>query len=429
MGRNENKWKIVLSLLVATAFILSAASTLATPAGVNTAKKLSIEKVKAGDVKTRDKISQNLPMFVPIKPASEVTPLANSWSIGIINPSASIPPGDYDVTVVIHNLGPGSCCVPPGGITADIYAVNELPPETICCYDMESAWDIYNYMEVQDYDVFPDPNGVIDTWTLSDKRSSSASHSFHCTQFDKYMGNQYDELMVYCLDPTISLKTATGPATFELSYDKWVEGESIDLGGGYVTAMDYLDVYYIFTTDPVPKSVGAGGTWWFGGYIETYVDSTSGWETNTDTIVVPAGTTGIALVFAWTSNPVVEHEGAYIDNVCFKYVPSEKETKIWQGFNQEEKCFDECIPTEYTFPLKWHAEEGDYVITATVDGCGGSATATLNVHVGTVHDIGVTTLSTNSPDVMQDLEITADVCNVGNVGETNVPVKASVSSV
>jgi hypothetical protein len=170
-------------------------------------------------------------------------PINGDWDVEIVEPRMPMDtPGVHEITVSIHYIGADpSCIIGAKEVLAEIYSLEPQAPVEICCYDMESVWDIYNSMNTTDSDMIIGPNGCIDTWVRADDRSHSGTYSFHNTQFTQYLGNQNDQFYVWCCDPELFNYDRVG---FE--YYRWVEGESIALGGGFTNAVDYLDVYIVY---------------------------------------------------------------------------------------------------------------------------------------------------------------------------------------
>jgi hypothetical protein len=428
--------------MLAAVFIGSAASTLATNVRVN-----QPEGDEASDIQTRQ--FTDLSGGIPLRSTEGIYDLlpGTNFEVNLVSPPITggiVPPGTYDVTLDIHyndpTAGPGAvCCIEPKHILAEIWTTEQNPPEELCCYDMESSWDIYNNMETTDVDLIPDPNGALDTWAPSYVRSNSPDHSFHCTQFDTYSGSTYfgnanDWLAVYCTDPAI---VSQDPDTIRVEYARWVEGEEQDLGFGYSSAVDYLDTYLL---------VQWAGSWWFftSGFaynpaaglgipdIESLVTGPSSWNTISADFAGMSGLgfTGYGIAFQWTSNPTCQFEGAYIDDVCFYSVESPDVNKIWQGYNQEMECFSWCEPREFTFPLPVTLVDGEcYTLHAQLhpDLCGGpDEVFEWDFCVGSCPDILVNCPTINSPICYEDLEIDVDVENYGNEDMTNIPIEASL---
>lgn len=399
--------------MVAFLFLLTAVSTSTGSVGVT--QKGNIEELENEASDERMPTRNNIDAM-PIIEKGGITSQLADWAVTLVNPmTPTAPPGTYDVTVSIHYMGPDPFCfIDSKEVLAEIYSMEELPPVTLCCYDMESVWDIYNFMETQDWDMVPDPNGCIDTWTITDKESHSSSHSFHCTQFDQYLGNQDDSLFVKCFDPAILSQD-----TVRFSYYRNVEGEDMDMGGGWSSSMDYLHVFWYYEL---------GGIWNYGGTVETFVTGPATWTEVTDDETIPVGSTGLMLEFEWISNPVCQYAGAYIDDICFYGVQDAQENKVWQGYNQNPLGdFLFCIPQEFTFPLPWDAEEGCYTFHIQVHACNDIKSFDIPICIEECLDIDVACPTINAPLCYQDLTIDSTICNTGNMDATNVDIKATVS--
>ena len=183
----SKNWKIGISLLIALCFIIPSGAVLAEKEVVNeagvTEPTESMMRSRAGGP-----ISQGPLVFPPIIPDGIFDPDFGQLYGG---PHNGIPEGVYDLwtyLMIPEFNGPG--CVKA---FLEIYKKGcgiEVPMyET----SFEDNFDIYNNWIQVDADCGV-VGGHYDSFSWSDARSSDGDHSFKCSMYDIYKGNQNDYL-------------------------------------------------------------------------------------------------------------------------------------------------------------------------------------------------------------------------------------------
>lgn len=390
------KWKIGVSLLIALFFLLPSGAILAEKQNVNEA---GVTEPTESMIRSRDggPISQG-PGDPPIIPDGIFDPDFGQIYGG---PHNGIPEGTYDLwTYLFIPMFNGPGCVKA---FLEIYKKGcgiEVPMyET----SFEDNFDIYNNWIQVDADCGV-VGGHYDSFAWTDARSSDGDHSFKCSMYDIYKGNQNDYLQ--CLK-SFDISEQSG---VNISFDIWVEGSGEELGwsmGGnrLYTVYDYLDfevsddflsaldiwynpdnwwtnglgmandemifcgsandgiyggAYKFFDTtisryDPspyenyVPKTKNLGGGWW-NVWWELSTAEIAAWGLNVEDIMFR---------FSWHSDPESQFEGAYVDNVKVMSI-EDVETKVFQTHTQGPVCWntpddlvDDCFYID--FPLDWEA--------------------------------------------------------------------------
>jgi PKD repeat protein len=312
---------VVLSLLISMVFILSSAS------------------VVFGDVKKAESATLNEDKWTVNSPSSSGSCLCD---IGSISLNPHMPQGTYNITLTLIKCCSMTCDVK---LFCDVFKLDLLPDKVIYCTDFEDPADIYNNWETIDGNGGP---GGIDTFTRSNKKSHSSTHSFRCTQFgDHYMDNQLDYLEFH-------LDNSEGYDEINLEFWHWCEGEIID-----GTPHDYGEVLF---------SLDYGGSWHTWG--EYYYDTEGEWEligdANEDTGAL--GVTGVSNIpeiwyrFKWVSDPSIQNEGWYIDDVYFYASNIPGDELVFQTHCLYAVALVDIF-TKYTFPGQpWVADEdGTYL--------------------------------------------------------------------
>ena len=243
----------------------------------------------------------------------------------------------------------------------EIYKEQETPEVTdnIYCQDFEDPCDFYD--EWATYDKAPDwgNNGAIDTWTWTDKKSNSPTHSFHSTAGDTYLMNQLDILELNMDGLGVSMRNESGVLYTEvnITYAHWMEGDSIIVGGSrLIQDGGYVEV-----------SWDLGGSWTT---ISEVYYTTDGWEDEYHQIDVLNDTLMVRFVFF--SDAAFCYEGWYVDDVCIDGIQDEfgEWEFVTDSHSWEQIMEGECI--EHTFIESWFAEEGTYKICVwlqTLDDC------------------------------------------------------------
>lgn len=475
MHKRKNIYKLGLSLLIALAFILPGASVLG--AGRDEASATTRPVQPMPDV---IKMSDG-----PVAQQCAVTPL------GVFDPDfgpivGPIPAGTYDLWAELQ-VEPG--CLPNALVKVFLEIYEKSVGTEVVLYEtsFEDNFDIYNNWVQIDADC--GLGGYYDSWAWSDARASDGDHSMKNTMYDIYKGNQDDYLeSTQCFD--ISDQYAVN-----VSYDIWVDGSGDWLWSTYYTAFDFLnfevyndqlgewinpDNYYgdmpampdddmifidgwgmfllpgaykffdttgdIFHPYPtlsyLPKVRDLGNGWWHVWYTITTADY----------IAYGGNPECFKFRFSWQSDPEVQFEGAYVDNV--KVVSIEDvETKIWQGHTQGPiELIPDPVDQELfyiNFPLDWEATNTgdgkctiyDMKLWIEVLDAGHFTTndwpnwVPIVVQVGNYYDAEVVDVlveqsngnipvlpGTGVVNEGTDLHIVADVHLEGTVPATNVPV-------
>jgi hypothetical protein len=295
--------------------------------------------------------------------------------------------------------------------------------EEIYCTDFEEPCDIYD--EWATWDLYPEwgPNGAIDTWTWSDKRSNSPDHSFHSTSFDTYLGNQFDILELNMDGAGIDV---SGYTTVELTFSHWMEGDAIVVNDTTIIQD--------------------------GGYVEYSFDG-SAWVTVSEVFydndwtdesfdIDTTGENTLFIRFVFFSDPAFCYEGWYIDDVCLEgLIPGTQDSGGFTEFvadshSWEQIMDDECL--DHTFLDEWEAEEGRYLICTwfqVLDDCHFPMWTSDNqfcieVEVADVICIEDTALYVDPVGYAwegDDVSIFSDVTNLGTIDAEDVQVRVTVT--
>jgi hypothetical protein len=300
--------------------------------------------------------------------------------------------------------------------------------DEIYCEDFEEQCDVHDNFDSID------ANADGDTWTLTDKQSHSADHSYHNTQHDTYMPNAEDYLLMDMGDPGL------GPGLDVSGYDEllvsfWhrIDGDMVDS-----TILDYGWVEYSFTGCFCPVcAVFAGGL---------YYDND--WEEVTFTIDVdPLSPVDDNLYLRWgfISDAGFCYEGYYIDDVCVFGTTSGSVTEGWWEFIHDSHSWPQIIegPYEwYCFPDLWTVtEEGQYKVCAwlealdpchySMDTYGFEGDLCEFVDIGDILELELdcpVTITPPSPAWEgDDVLVDSQVCNIGTLDATDVQVQMTVN--
>ncbi|RLI05701.1 hypothetical protein DRO24_05620, partial [Candidatus Bathyarchaeota archaeon] len=316
----------------------------------------------------------------------------------------------------------------------------QYPEPCSCCLCLKALVDIYKIIPGNITTIFSDDfegNDTLnwityslddnsDTWALSENRSHSSSHSYHCTGHSQYMGNAHDVLE---LGDPLDLSDANNVT---LSFWSWCEGDSYYVNGTLVLA-DYGDV----------EISSNGGKNWTSlsdlGLCKLFYDND--WNETKITIesgMNYSGTLGADLLteqvkfrFVWHSSPQFQHEGWYIDDVRIDV--GEKPSISDKPWNQTHLIphipFGSTVTC--TFPINWTVkEEGQYMIK--VEGqeepnYKGMQVAFWNITIGNYHDLAVTSLDVPlTVERGDDVPIDATIKNLGTYDESDVQVKVTI---
>ena len=291
--KQNNRKKVFLSLLIAMAFILPTGSVLGA----------------VGEADANEGPSSTPTMADPINAGLTADGRNPYQSLGNcivdicgINLLPMMPVGEYDITVELEKICgtlPFDCDVK---LFLDVYKLDPLPNEEIYCTDFEDPADIYNNWDsIDDTSDSTSGPGGIDTFTWTDKRSHSPTHSFRCTQFDDhYMGNQLDYLETHLEN----VPDGSGGYLYdeiELQFWHYCDGELVDGGGSGLIPEDYGEVEVSFNY---------GGTWntWGEIYTETEdEDENLVWLPESLNVSGVSSTPEIWYRWKWITGPTIQN--------------------------------------------------------------------------------------------------------------------------
>jgi hypothetical protein len=267
-------------------------------------------------------------------------------------------------TIVPVDLATGD---PKIDLHLQIYEEIDYQPEIDNCNDFEAEccdeWPFYA--------VDGDGDGM--TWTRTDRRSHSPTHSWRVTPCDRavYAGSSNDSLISYWK------KIPDWESHVWLNFSCWVQGEITpdagkledymevwvqadydndgvadtpwgllkkvgDTGGEwkYIENIEHPDEGLDFTTDNFgeshqdhwlcEKGSGAPKKWWGG------IDLTDGWAWYPG--YGPVGPIGLAggesfrVKFVWKSDPCDQFEGAYVDDVCILSLRGQEQPLVYNEY-------------------------------------------------------------------------------------------------
>jgi len=232
----------------------------------------------------------------------------------------------------------------------DIYKI--IPGDLVTLYETDFEDPVNASNEWIAYSV----DSESDTWTLSENRSHSSSHSYHCTGYSQYMGNAHDILEMrnpLCL---------SGVNNVTLTFWSWCKGEGYYVNGSYLI-VDYGDV----------EISNDGGTNWISlsnlGLSQLYYDND--WMETKITLESSQNYSGIPgeelltdqvkFRFVWYSSPQFQYEGWYIDDIRIDIGEKPSFALVWETMGVPCTPFGSTIT--YSFPLNWTVkEEGKYLV-------------------------------------------------------------------
>jgi hypothetical protein len=275
---------------------------------------------------------------------------------------------------------------PPGGCDFDVQIIDPVGivnsmPKTIKVRvenkgpvpinEVKKLYDIHEMVPGATSEIFVDgfegdlscwaigDNGDGDSWTLSDTRVHSGNYSMRCTEGidrpdavqDTYLGHAADSgpdtLELIC-----DLNMA-GASQGTISFWHWCQGESYVNVNGAVVPTDY-------GTIAISNNGGAD-------YMilpqSAFVAYDNGWEevtvhfNNPDPVVAPDVninmplTDQMRIMFIWHSDPHMEYEGWYIDDVSSTRTEEPSWKLIDQGWSIQ--SLDAFEVREEEFPLPW----------------------------------------------------------------------------
>jgi len=224
-----------------------------------------------------------------------------------------------------------------------IYKEQPYEPEDYICWNMESCF-LNTWVTLS-------ADGDQATWTWTEKRSHSPTHSFHSQPDYLETYEAYSEDYLYLREwfniPT-TVDSKVVHAAF-LNFSHWCQGEYGE------EAYDYGMVYIEYQTNP-GVLVPIGGP---------YYDTDEAWEY--EEIQLPATAIGanIKVWFGWFSDGYMNFEGWYIDDVCIKFAYTSAQPLVFQGYKYED--FEAGETKLVRFPVEFDPDEGTYYIQVYTD--------------------------------------------------------------
>ncbi|KAA0008735.1 MAG: hypothetical protein FE042_01220 [Thermoplasmata archaeon] len=349
---------------------------------------------------------------------------------------------DVNVSCSARNPSWGDASAPPcpTSFLAFPYNYTQYPSPCPCCLCLKALVDIYKVIPGNITTIYQtdfEENDTVDwiayslddnsdTWTLSENRSHSSSHSYHCTGHSEYMGNAHDVLeMRNPLD-------LSGVNNVTLTFWSWCEGDSYYVNGSLIIA-DYGDV----------EISNDGGAHWISlsdlGLSQLYYDND--WMETKITIESSQNYSGIPgeelltgqvkFRFVWYSSPQFQYEGWYIDDIRIDIGEKPSLDLVWEGNGVP------CIPfgstITYSFPLNWTVKEGGkyrmQMVCQEEPNYKGVRGICREIIIGDYHDLAVISLDVPSTvERGEDVPIDATIKNLGTYDESDVQVKVTVEN-
>ena len=289
------------------------------------------------------------------------------FAVEINSPQGRVNSMPKVINITYYNFGPVP--INEAKIFADVY--EEIPgPTSTALYDDIEGNVSLNWTVVD--------NGDGDSWTVSDKRAHSGNHSFRCTAGADRGPGEPDTYLGHAADSGPDELILKVPANLDgaeygiLSFWDWCQGEYYVDDEGYIVPTDYGTIaisndngatwYYVEPSDFIAyqnnwreTKIGLGPA--FPDYMLSEVD-----------FVVPIELTDQMLIkFIWTSDPHMQYEGWYIDDVKFERTEPPSYKIVWQGHlivNVEGQEYDGVYAE---FPVKWTPEEN---VVYKIEVCG-----------------------------------------------------------
>ena len=274
-----------------------------------------------------------------------------------------------------------------------------------------------------------------DTWNRTTNRSHSTSHSMHCTKRNEYYGNAIDVLqMKNGLD-------LSDVVNMTFSFWHWTEGDMYTTNGQTnIADFGIVEMYLPDIECWIPLHDIALTTLYYNNnweYTEFTIDENIIYNLTGD--LIPGNEllqNGNKFRFNWTSDPQFQFEGWYIDDITVSICRHEyydpDEDLIWQSqsLSPDHWCAPWNSTIEKTFPLKWNALEGKYLLNISLQEeppwCGQSWMEKIII-VGDIHDVAV--IDVDPPAIVEpgdDVDFTAIIKNVGTLDETDVEITAKL---
>jgi len=370
--------------------------------------------------------------YAPPAPPSE----GCDFAVEINSPQGMVNSMPKVINITYYNYGP----VPINEvkILADVYKEIPGPTSTVLYDDIEGNVSL-NWTVID--------NGDGDSWTVSDKRAHSGNHSFRCTagadrgpgEPDTYLGHAADsgpDELILAVPANLD-----GAAYGILSFWDWCQGEYYVDDEGYIVPTDYGTIaisndngatwYYVDPSDFIAyqnnwreTKIGLGTE--FPDYMLSEVD-----------FVVPIELTDqMVIKFIWTSDPHMQYEGWYIDDVKFERTEPPSYKDVWQGHLKVNVSGEEYDGVYGEFPVEWTPEEN---VVYKIEVCGqvyDPANCDVNpdndcdvvwLIIKDIHDVAAIDI-TGSERIEKGEDGTYDVTikNVGTFPEAGFPVNLEV---
>ena len=334
-------------------------------------------------------------------------------------PGEIYPAAPLKVKATIKNFG----IEPMEGVDVHLQIYQEVPydPEVAWYDDMESCchnWTAYDWND----------DGC--TWTWTDRRYNSPTHSWRSTCCDRavYTGNSFDSL----ISDEIVVPDCAVYAW--LNFSHWLQAETT-----YWEAVDYgilsisinggpWQLVEVFYGDPAwtypEQTVGKMG----------YAVYDPGFGISLHDMFGVKGGDRIRINFTFVSDPCHNYEGWYIDDVKILYQCGPIQPLIYSGYKYLSGILMPGEERHIEFPLEWTGAQDDTVYYIQVYTADERDENPLNDEInqsyyfGVIHDGEVVLIT--APDEVRlsdceesvDVPISVVVCNNGNVAE-NIPVK------
>ena len=340
------------------------------------------------------------------------------------------------INISYYNYGPVP--INEAKILADVYKEIPGPTSTAMYDDMEGNVSL-NWAVVD--------NGDGDSWTISDKRAHSGNHSFRCTAGADRGPGEPDTYLGHAADSGPDELILAVPANLDgaeygiLSFWDWCQGEYYVDDEGYIVPTDY---------GTIAISNDNGATWYyvspsdFVAYQNDWRQTKIGlgpnfpdYKRNEVNFVVPIELTDqMVIKFIWTSDPHVNYEGWYIDDVKFERTEPPSYQLVWQGHLKVNVSGQEYEGVYAEFPLEWTPEEN---VVYRIDVCGqvfDPANCDVNpdnncdtswVIIKNIHDVAA--MDITGPERIErgeDGTYEVTIKNVGTYPEAGFPVNLEV---
>lgn len=187
-----------------------------------------------------------------------------------------------------------------------------------------------------------DLDGDGNTWGWTDVRSASPTHSYHNVKDcvgGTYVGNSDDELVSRRI-PIPDVCAEGKPGFIWLDFNQWIQGE---ISENQAKFEDYGNVWVDFNDEGnwqlLARYEDSGGEW-----VNTDPEDSTNimygtydYDVNGDPIGIrlpydPAEHDYVRIKFEWVSDPAINYEGWYIDDVTLKGMCGSQQELVWQEY-------------------------------------------------------------------------------------------------